>query len=90
MKTIIIIILIIAAIIVCICCCPPMKHSEGLESFIQKKKEIEYGYSVISIIHSTGTYKTLDDSVALRIADNVYFVKRKDKTLGDWCYYRIE
>lgn len=93
--TISIICLIVAVFLMCIACTSKsgqlveMKMREAQAREIKKQLEITHGISVIVILHDT-TFTTLNDSVAFRMVDNTYFVKRKDIILGDWRYYRIE
>lgn len=97
MKTKIILFSFIMAIIIAIMSCDSrsgqlteMKMREAQVRVIKKQHEIKHGVSVMNVMYSKDIYKTLDDSVALRMTDNVYFVKRKDKILGDWRYFRVE
>jgi len=53
--------------------------------------EIELGYDAIIVENADASYKILNDSVAVRIEDDVFFQKRraKDINMGYWRYYRV-
>jgi hypothetical protein len=57
------------------------------------KLEIERGYDAIIIENSIASYKAVNDSVVVRVEDNVFFHKRR-KPVGmintsEWRYYRV-
>ncbi len=56
----------------------------------KRQSEVRYGISAIVVMHNTGVYKVLNDSVAMRMADNAYFLRKKDPDFGDWRYFRVE
>lgn len=58
----------------------------------QKQMEIERGYDAIIIEYADATYKLLNDTVAVRVQDDVFFHKRKANPLtkgSGWRYYRV-
>lgn len=59
----------------------------------QKQIEIERGYDAIIIEYADASYKMLNDTVVVRIEDNVFFHKRKAlpgmKNTSAYRYYRV-
>jgi hypothetical protein len=59
----------------------------------QKQMEIERGYDAVIIIYADASYKMLNDSVVMRVEDNVFFHKRPApkgmKNTSAFRYYRV-
>lgn len=103
MKFIVTLLLAIIVMILCTCCSSRSgkiveeREMAAIEAEIdveeeeKKRFEITQGYSSIIVEHADATYKILNDSVALRVEDDVFFLKRraKDINMGYWRYYRV-
>lgn len=58
------------------------------DSFVEHE-EREIGYSAVAIEYYLDEYVVLNDTVAVRKADNIFFSKRRAIPTGEWRYYRV-
>lgn len=103
MRYLILFILAIALLLTCASCCLKSERlveqrelaavEAALDAKIAEKKkmEIERGYDAIIIENAFITYNKVNDSVVVRVEDNVFFQKRPSNMANSskFRYYRL-
>ena len=54
---------------------------------LAKAKRVQESFDAIVVINSTGVFKSLNDTVALRFHDNSYFYRKMDNMTNRYRYY---